>query len=88
MVGGAGVTSGAVAGEIAHTDVLKGVVSVRAADKSVREFIVPDAARISRQADERPASDVPLEALQVGDTVEVISTDGRTAAEIRARAAR
>ena len=80
--------SGAVRGEVANTDVLRGVVSVRGHDKSVREFIVPDAARILREADGKPAAEIPLEALQIGDSVEVFSPDGRTVSEIHARAAR
>lgn len=82
------VDAGAVRGEIAHTDVLKGVVSVRSADKSVREFIVPEAAKILREADGKPAAEIPLEALQVGDSVEIFPADARTAREIHVRAAR
>jgi hypothetical protein len=80
--------SDAVRGEIANTDVLKGVLSVRTAAKTVVEFIVPDSAKIRREAGGKLGEAVPLEALQVGDSVEVHSADGKTAAEIHARAAR
>ena len=79
---------GTITGEVAGTDVLKGVLSVRCADKSVREFIVAETANILREAEGNPAAHIPLEALQVGDAVEVRSTDGKTALEIHVRAAR
>lgn len=78
----------AVRGEIANTDVLKGVLSVRTAAKTVAEFVVPDSAKIRREAEGKLGEAVPLEALQVGDSVEVYSADGKTAVEIHARAAR
>jgi hypothetical protein len=77
-----------VRGEIAHTDVIKGIVSVRSADKSVREFVVPEAAKITREVEGKPGAEIPLEALQVGDSVEVFPADARTAREIHVRAAR
>lgn len=79
--------SGPFAGEVANTDILTGALSVRAADKSLREFVVPENAKIRRE-DDGKAAEIPFEALQVGDAVEVYSADGRTAVEIRARAAR
>lgn len=79
--------SGPFAGEVANTDILTGALSVRAADKSLRDFIVPENAKIRRE-DDGKASAIPFEALQVGDAVEVYSADGRTAVEIHARAAR
>ena len=79
---------GTVYGEVANTDVLKGVLSVRSADRSVREFIVPESAKIQREAAGKPAMDILIEALNVGDAVEVLSADGKTALEIHVRAAR
>ncbi|MDD5302097.1 MAG: hypothetical protein PHS14_03225 [Elusimicrobia bacterium] len=79
---------GTVHGEITNTDVIKGVLSIRAADKSMREFIVPETAKIIREAEGKPAEEIRIEALSVGDAVEVHSADGKTALEIHARAAR
>lgn len=79
--------SGPFAGEVANTDILTGALSVRAADKSLRDFVVPENAKIRREEDGKAAA-IPFEALQVGDAVEVFSADGRTAVEIRARPAR
>ncbi len=79
--------SGPFAGEVANTDILTGALSVRGADKSLREFVVPENAVIRREVDGKPAA-IPFEALQIGDAVEVFFADGRTAVEIRARAAR
>lgn len=79
--------SGPFAGEVANTDILTGALSVRAADKSLRDFVVPENAKIRREVDGK-AAPIPFEALQVGDAVEVHSSDGRTAAEIHARPAR
>ncbi len=79
---------GTVHGEVANTDVLKGVLTVRAADKSVREFIVPETAKIQREAEGKPAADILIEAIKVGDAVEVHSADGKTALEIHVRSAR
>lgn len=80
--------AGTTIGEVANTDVLKGVLSVRSADKSVHEFIVPEAAKIQREAAGKPASDILIEALKVGDAVEVLSADGKTALEIHVRSPR
>lgn len=80
--------AGTVHGEITNTDVIKGLLSLRAADKSMRHFVVPETAKIRREAAGKPLEDVQIEALQVGDAVEVHSADGRTALEIHARAAR
>ena len=80
--------AGTVHGEVANTDVLKGVLSVRSADKSVREYIVPETAKILREAEGKPAADILIEAIKVGDAVEVHSADGKTALEIHVRAAR
>lgn len=79
---------GTVHGEVANTDVLKGVVSVRSADKTVREYIVPETAKILREAEGKPAADILIEAIKVGDAVEVLSADGKTALEIHVRDAR
>jgi hypothetical protein len=80
--------AGLFQGEITNTDVIKGALSLRGADRSMRTYAVSETAKIRREAAGKPAEDVQLEALQVGDTAEVQSPDGRTAFEIRARAAR
>jgi len=80
--------AGTITGEVANTDVIKGVLSVRSADKSVREFIVPETAKIQREAEGKPGTDIPIEALKIGDAVKVLSADGKTALEIHVRTAR
>ncbi|MBI2789072.1 MAG: hypothetical protein HYX59_10360 [Elusimicrobia bacterium] len=74
-------------GEIANTDVIKGVLTVRTGRQAISEFSVPETAKIVREAEGKPGAAVPFEALQVGDAVEVFSADGKTALEIHARAA-
>lgn len=75
-------------GEVANTDVLKGVLTVRTGRQAIREFTVPETARIVREAEGKPGEAIPFEALQVGDAVEVHSADGKAAVEIHVRAAR
>lgn len=77
----------AVRGEVANTDVLKGILTVRTGRQAISEFTVPETAKIRREAEGKPGEAVPFEALQVGDAVEVFSPDGKTAVEIHARAA-
>lgn len=76
-----------VRGEVANTDVIKGVLTVRTGRQAISEFTVPETAKIVREAEGKPGAAVPFEALQVGDAVEVFSADGKTAVEIHARAA-
>ncbi|MBI2387503.1 MAG: hypothetical protein HYV14_16055 [Elusimicrobia bacterium] len=78
----------AARGEVANTDVLKGVLTVRTGRQAIREFTVPETAKIVREAEGKPGEAIPFEALQVGDAVEVLSADGKAADEIHARAAR
>lgn len=80
-------TAETVRGEIANTDVLKGVLTVRTGRQAISEFTVPETAKIVREAEGKPGTAVPFEALQVGDAVEVFSAEGKTAVEIHARAA-
>lgn len=77
-----------VHGEVANTDVIKGVLSVRSAGKSMRDFSVTDATKILREAEGKPAATISFETLQVGEALEVHSADGKTALEIHVRAAR
>ena len=79
---------GAVRGEVANTDVFKNILTVRAADKTMREYMVPERAMITREAEGKRAEPIGLEKLAVGDSVEVFSADGKSADEIHARAAR
>ena len=74
---------GLVTGEIADTDALKGRLSVRAGPQNVREFAVTEQTAILAK-DGKPAA---LEALKIGDLVEVDSKDGKSAAEVRVRPA-
>jgi len=78
---------GTVHGEVTNTDVLGGILSVRTADKAVRDYHASDATRILREEGGKPGVEIRIESLQIGDTVEVHSADGKTALEIHARAA-
>lgn len=80
-------TAETVRGEVANTDVIKGVLTVRTGRQAISEFSVPETAKIVREAEGKPDAPIPFEALQVGDAVEVHSKDGKTADEIHARAA-
>ncbi|MEK7388352.1 MAG: hypothetical protein AAB036_01495 [Elusimicrobiota bacterium] len=79
------VHPGRVAGEVANTDVIGNTISVRCADKTTREYRVSETTRVVRQIKGKPET-VPFEDIAVGEPVELFSTDGKTAREIRARA--
>ncbi|MBI3564557.1 MAG: hypothetical protein HY079_05100 [Elusimicrobia bacterium] len=72
----------AVNGEVAVTDALAGKVTVRMGGGSNLEFKVTDATKIVREAKGKPAEPIGLEAVKVGDRVEVHSRDWKTAEEI------
>ena len=76
-----------ILGEVANTDILKGILSIRSADKAVRDYAVTDATKIMRKTEDKPDTALPFEAVNVGDAVEVSSQDGRTALEVRVHAA-
>jgi hypothetical protein len=84
----AGGASGPVSGEVANTDVLKNTISVRIGRALIRDYAVADGTRIARMNEDKSTSLIGLEAIQVGDAVDVQSTDGTTAAEILVRPAR
>ena len=79
---------GTLTGEIANTDVIKGVVSVRTAAKTVREYAVSDVTKIRRETEGTPGEDIGFESVKIGEAVEVHSMDGKTASELHVRAAR
>ena len=79
---------GTMRGEVANTDIVKGVISVRTAAKVVREYSVSDVTKIRREAEGTPGSDITLDAVQVGESAEIHSSDGKTASEIHVRAAK
>lgn len=70
---------GAVTGEVANTDVLKGALSIRTGPQSVREYEVTDQTLIIG----KNGAALAFEALKIGDAVEVNSRDGKSAAEVR-----
>ena len=74
-----------VKGEVALTDAINGTLSVRVRKGVLREFIVADATKVLAAIDGKPAKEVLFETIAVGDPVEVRTTDGRTADEIRVR---
>lgn len=72
-----------ILGEVANTDIFKGVLSVRSDRQAVRDYAVTDATMIVRKAEDKPAAMIRFEAINVGDAVEVSSRDGKTALEVR-----
>lgn len=75
-----------VSGEVAGTDILRGSISVKMGGGATTEFAVGDATKITREADGKPAAPAALEAVKVGDRVEVLTKDWKTADELRVRA--
>jgi len=77
--------AGPVRGEIALTDVLRETLSVKTAAGATREYaITPETKFFLPARDERGSG---LDALRVGQPVEIQSPDGRAASEIRVLAA-
>lgn len=74
-----------VKGEVALTDAIKGILSVRVGKGALREFSVGDATKILACAEGKPETEAAFETVSVGDAVEVRSADGRLADEIRVR---
>jgi len=78
----------AVRGEIAGTDIVRNVLTLRVDRQKVMDFIVADGTTIKREIPGKLPEPVALESLQVGDAVELYTADGRTALTILARAPR
>lgn len=74
-----------VKGEVALADAINGTLSVRVRKGVLREFSVTDATKVTALAEGKPAQEVLFETVAVGDAVEVLSADGRTADEVRVR---
>ena len=74
-------SGGQTKGEVANTDILKNTLSVRIGRQTIRDFAVTDATTIMREA-EGKATPIGLDAIKVGDAVEVTSVDGKTATEV------
>ncbi len=72
-------------GEVAGTDVIGGSISVRMGGGATMSFKVGDATKIVREAPDAPTRAIPLEAVKVGDAVEVRTKDWKTADEIHVR---
>lgn len=70
---------GVLTGEVAGTDVFRGTLSLRTGPHAEREFIVTEASAISG----RDGKPLGLDALKVGDAVEVTSRDGKHATAVR-----
>ncbi len=76
-------------GEIANTDILKNMITVRTGRQNVRDFVVAEGTTIKRApAPDKNPEPVGLEALQVGDGIELYSADGKTAVTITASPAK
>jgi hypothetical protein len=79
--------SGRVLGEVAFADALKGELSVKLGAGRTRTFGIGEKTKIVREAEGKPAAEADFATVKVGDSVEVLSGDGKTADEIRVRAA-
>jgi hypothetical protein len=78
---------GTITGEVAFTDAIKGVLSVKTAKGRARKFAVVDATTVLREAADGSAQEIGFESVAIGDAVEVRSRDGKTADQIRVRPA-
>ena len=78
--------AGSASGEVANTDVLKSVLTVRLGRQSIRDYAVKETSRIVRVA-EGMTTAIAFESIKIGEAVEVNSRDGDTADEILVRAA-
>jgi|CXWL01.1.fsa_nt_gi hypothetical protein len=76
---------GRTTGEIANTDIFKRTLSLRSSG-AMRDFAVPEDAKIAREVKGKPDEPLEFEAVQVGDLIDVISPDGKIASGIRVRA--
>lgn len=76
----------AVSGEVALTDVLNRRVSVRLGGGATLDFKVDDDAKVLRETPGESPQAVEFETLKVGDAVEIVSKDWKTAQEIHVRA--
>ena len=76
-----------VSGEIAFADALKGTLSVKTGKGATRDFVVAETTKVLRRAADKPASEIGLENVMVGDAVEVDTRDGKTADQIVVRPA-
>ena len=76
-----------VSGEVAFADALKGSLSVRTGRGHTRKFAIVETTTVLRETAGGPAQEIGFETVSVGDAVEVRSRDGRTADQIRVRAA-
>jgi len=78
---------GTVTGEVAFTDALKGLLSVKTGKGRTRKFAVVDATTVLRETADGAAQEIGFESVAIGDAVEVRSRDGKTADQIRVRPA-
>ena len=76
---------GRTTGEVANTDIFKNMLSMRTADKSMRDFTITEATKIVREVKGKPDAPIQFEAIQIGEPVELFSQDGKTASEVRVR---
>jgi hypothetical protein len=77
------LATGRVSGEVANTDALKGILSVRVGPGDTRDFTVSERSRIAGSS----GAPLAFDAIKVGDGVEVQTPDGKSADEILVRVA-
>ncbi|MBI5246862.1 MAG: hypothetical protein HY923_06745 [Elusimicrobia bacterium] len=78
--------AGSASGEVANTDVFKGVLSMRLGRQSIRDYAIKDTTRLVRVSGSQ-TTPIGFDELRVGDAIEVNSKDGDVADEILVRAA-
>ncbi len=78
--------AGKITGEVSNTDIFKNTLSLRVAGKFMRDFTVPEGTKIVREVKGKADMPQEFEAIQIGDTIEISSLNGRVLSEIRVRA--
>lgn len=75
--------TGRISGEVANTDAIKGILSVRVGKGDTRDYAVTERSRIAGSS----GAAMTFDSIKVGDAVEVQTPDGKSADEILVRLA-
>ncbi len=75
------LATGRVSGEVANTDALKGLLSVRVGPGDTRDYAVSERSRIAGSS----GTPMSFDSIKVGDAVEVQTADGKSADEVLVR---
>lgn len=77
------LVTGRVSGEVANTDALKGILSVRVGKGDTRDYAVTERSRIAGSS----GAPMTFDSIKIGDAVELQTPDGKSADEILVRVA-